>query len=213
MKENNREGIFFLGGMLLVAGLCSALYVFLQLHFEGRIRLWMFPLLAFTSDVAWHGPVATGGLVAAFLGYRIARRADAGLPFWAQSSQNNSGPKLDRIVTPSPDDLLKAIEIVSIKVLEEDGVDHTLFYPSRELAGIVGATAQTRLAVVKKVWQYIKDHDLQSQSKPDEIITDRKLSAVVGDKKSVSLFDLTRIISTHLQTSSSKRQNNDESIA
>ncbi len=71
--------------------------------------------------------------------------------------------------------------------------------PSKELSEIVGATALPRTEVMKKVWQYIKKHDLQDAKNRRAINADDKLKAVFGGKKQVTMFEMTKLISNHLK--------------
>lgn len=70
--------------------------------------------------------------------------------------------------------------------------------PSAELAAIVGEKGLPRTEVVKKLWAYIKKHGLQDQKNKRQINADDKLKAVFGGKKSVSMFDMTKLVSGHL---------------
>jgi chromatin remodeling complex protein RSC6 len=71
--------------------------------------------------------------------------------------------------------------------------------PSKELAEIVGATPLPRTEVVKKLWVYIKKHDLQNPTNRRNIIADAKLKPVFGGKKEVSMFEMTKLVSKHLK--------------
>ena len=71
--------------------------------------------------------------------------------------------------------------------------------PSETLAHVVGATPLPRTEVTKKVWEYIKKHDLQNPTNKRNIIADEKLKAVFGGKKEVTMFEMTKLISAHLK--------------
>ena len=71
--------------------------------------------------------------------------------------------------------------------------------PSAELAEIVGAKPLPRTEVVKKLWIYIKKHDLQNPKNRRNIIADDKLKPVFGGKKEVSMFEMTKLVSMHLK--------------
>lgn len=62
-----------LGAVLLIAGVSTMLSVFNAQQIQGRIKLWMLPIAAWFSDIPWHGPVSTAGLITAIIGWRIAR--------------------------------------------------------------------------------------------------------------------------------------------
>jgi len=71
--------------------------------------------------------------------------------------------------------------------------------PSAALAEIVGAGALPRTEVVKKIWAYIKKHNLQDTKNKRNINADDKLKAVFGGKKTVSMFEMTKLVSNHLK--------------
>ena len=70
--------------------------------------------------------------------------------------------------------------------------------PSAELAVIVGDQPLPRTEVTKKVWEYIKKHDLQDKDKRTLINADAKLLAVVKVGQ-VSMFELTKPVNSHLK--------------
>lgn len=70
--------------------------------------------------------------------------------------------------------------------------------PSATLAAVIGAGAMPRTQVVKKLWDYIKKHKLQDQSNKRNINADDKLKALFG-KATVSMFEMTKIVSKHLK--------------
>jgi len=69
--------------------------------------------------------------------------------------------------------------------------------PSAQLAEIIGNTPMPRTEVTKKVWEYIKKHDLQDQTKRTLINADAKLKEVVKAPQ-VSMFELTKLVNGHL---------------
>jgi chromatin remodeling complex protein RSC6 len=70
--------------------------------------------------------------------------------------------------------------------------------PSDTLAEIVGAKPLPRTEVTSKVWAYIKKHGLQDSKDRKQINADDKLKAVFGGKKSVNMFEMTKLVSKHL---------------
>jgi len=70
--------------------------------------------------------------------------------------------------------------------------------PSAVLAAVVGTAPLPRTEVTKKVWEYIKKHNLQNPENKRNIDADEKLKAVFGGKKQVSMFEMTKLISDHL---------------
>jgi len=69
---------------------------------------------------------------------------------------------------------------------------------SSELAEVVGAGPMPRSEVVKKLWEYIKKHNLQDSANKRMINADAKLKAIFGGKSSVSMFEMTKLVSQHL---------------
>jgi upstream activation factor subunit UAF30 len=70
--------------------------------------------------------------------------------------------------------------------------------PSATLAEIVGAKPIPRTEVTSKVWAYIKKNGLQDTKNKRQINADAKLQAVFGGKKSVNMFEMTKLVSKHL---------------
>jgi chromatin remodeling complex protein RSC6 len=70
--------------------------------------------------------------------------------------------------------------------------------PSALLAAVIGAAPVPRTEVTKKIWIYIKKHDLQDAKNRRNINADDKLKPLFG-KNQVSMFELTKIISGHLK--------------
>ena len=69
--------------------------------------------------------------------------------------------------------------------------------PSKLLAAVVGKNPLPRTEVTKKVWEYIKQHDLQDPANKRMINADKKLKAIFG-KDQVSMFEMTKLISNQL---------------
>lgn len=69
---------------------------------------------------------------------------------------------------------------------------------SDELAEVVGKGPMPRSEVVKKLWDYIKKNDLQDPKNKRNIIADDKLKVVFGGKGTVSMFEMTKLVSKHL---------------
>lgn len=69
--------------------------------------------------------------------------------------------------------------------------------PSDALAAIVGSKPLPRTEAVKKVWDYIKKHDLQDPKNRRNINADAALK-VLFKKNQVSMFDLAKILSDNL---------------
>ncbi len=69
---------------------------------------------------------------------------------------------------------------------------------SASLAEVVGSKAIPRTEVVKKVWEYIKKNKLQDAKERRNINADMNLQKVFGGKKTVSMFEMTKLINGHL---------------
>ncbi len=54
--------------------------------------------------------------------------------------------------------------------------------PSAELAEIVGIEPLPRTEITKRIWDYIKKHNLQNPANKREILADEKLERVFGVK-------------------------------
>jgi upstream activation factor subunit UAF30 len=71
--------------------------------------------------------------------------------------------------------------------------------PSATLAAVIGSSAMPRTEVTKKIWGYIKRNGLQDKKNRRNINADDKLKAVFGGKSSVSMFEMTKLVSKHLK--------------
>jgi upstream activation factor subunit UAF30 len=69
---------------------------------------------------------------------------------------------------------------------------------SAELEAVVGKGPMPRSEVVKGLWVYIKKNDLQDKANKRNINPDEKLNKVFGGKGTVSMFEMTKLVSKHL---------------
>ena len=69
---------------------------------------------------------------------------------------------------------------------------------SDELAEVIGSGPMPRSEVVKKLWVYIKKHNLQDPQNRRNINADAALKKVFGGKETVSMFEMTKLVSKHL---------------
>ena len=69
--------------------------------------------------------------------------------------------------------------------------------PSPELAKVVGAEPLPRTEVTKRLWDYIKSHNLQNPANKRNILCDATLKAVMG-KDEVTMFEMTGLVGKHL---------------
>jgi chromatin remodeling complex protein RSC6 len=70
--------------------------------------------------------------------------------------------------------------------------------PSKDLAGVIGAGEVSRGEAVKKIWDYIKKHNLQDPKNKRDILADDKLKPVFGGAAKVSMFEMNKHLSKHL---------------
>ena len=71
--------------------------------------------------------------------------------------------------------------------------------PNDVLAVVVGAKPLPRTELTKKLWDYIKKNKLQDKKVRTQINADAALQAVFGGKKSVSMFEMTKLVSGNLK--------------
>src|SRR5262245_17469014 len=71
--------------------------------------------------------------------------------------------------------------------------------PSASLAAVVGSSPLPRTEVTKKLWAYIKKNGLQDSKNRRNINADDKLKEVFGGKKTVSMFEMTKLVAGHLK--------------
>ncbi|MBD9402900.1 DNA topoisomerase III [Comamonas sp. CMM02] len=71
------------------------------------------------------------------------------------------------------------------------------YRPDAALAAVIGDGAVARTEVVKKVWDYVKAHNLQDPKDKRVIVADAKLLPVFG-KDRVGMFEITGLVGKHL---------------
>lgn len=69
---------------------------------------------------------------------------------------------------------------------------------SSDLEAVVGKGPLPRSEVVKKLWDYIKKNDLQDPSNKRNINADENLKKVFDGKSTVTMFEMTKLVSKHL---------------
>ncbi len=69
--------------------------------------------------------------------------------------------------------------------------------PSAQLAAVIGSEPVARPEAVKKMWDYIKAHNLQDPQDKRTIVADDKLRAVFG-KDRIGMFELAGVLGQHL---------------
>ena len=71
--------------------------------------------------------------------------------------------------------------------------------PSAALGAVVGTKAMPRTEVTKKLWAYIKRKGLQDKKNRRNINADDALKTVFGGRKTVNMFEMTKLVSKHLK--------------
>ena len=71
--------------------------------------------------------------------------------------------------------------------------------PSAVLAAVVGSGALPRTQAVKKIWQYIKRHNLQDRKNRRNINADARLRPLFGGKSQATMFELAKFVNKHLK--------------
>lgn len=70
--------------------------------------------------------------------------------------------------------------------------------PDAVLAAVVGDKPLPRTELTKKLWAYIKKNGLQDTKNKRNINADAALKVVFGGKNTVSMFDMTKLVSKHV---------------
>ncbi|MDR3624591.1 MAG: type I DNA topoisomerase [Chlamydiales bacterium] len=70
---------------------------------------------------------------------------------------------------------------------------------SADLAKIVGSSEMPRQEVLKKLWEYIKKHNLQDSSNKRQINPDKALSGLFSSSEPIDMFKLPGLISSHMK--------------
>jgi len=71
--------------------------------------------------------------------------------------------------------------------------------PDEKLAAVIGSKPVPRGELTKKLWDYIKKNGLQDKKNRRQINADDALKAVFNGKKSVSMFEMTKLVSGHIK--------------
>lgn len=70
--------------------------------------------------------------------------------------------------------------------------------PDAVLSAVVGSTPLPRTELTKKLWVYIKANGLQDSNVRTQINADDKLRAVFDGRATVSMFEMTKLVSGHI---------------
>lgn len=76
---------------------------------------------------------------------------------------------------------------------------HMPLQPSDALASVIGRDPISRPQATKKLWEHIKNHDLQDPSNRRMIRIDEVLRGVFPARTTVSMFDLPKMLKRELR--------------
>ncbi|MCB9886037.1 MAG: hypothetical protein H6838_11115 [Planctomycetes bacterium] len=71
--------------------------------------------------------------------------------------------------------------------------------PDALLAVVVGSDPIPRSEITKRLWDYIKKNGLQDQKVKTNIHADAALKPVFGGKETVTMFEMTKLVSAHIK--------------
>ena len=71
--------------------------------------------------------------------------------------------------------------------------------PDEALGAVVGNEPMPRTEVTKRIWDYIRNNNLQDPNDKRTIKADAKLKKVFNGKDSVSMFEMTKLVNGHLK--------------
>ncbi len=70
--------------------------------------------------------------------------------------------------------------------------------PDEKLAEIIGTEPVPRTEVTRKLWDYIRGHNLQDPANKTFIRADEKLKQVLDGRDRVSMFEMTKLVFNHV---------------
>ena len=70
--------------------------------------------------------------------------------------------------------------------------------PDSMLAKVVGSPPMTRSEITKKVWDYVKSHNLQDSQNRRMINADDTMRPIFNGKNQVSMFEMTKLVNQHV---------------
>jgi upstream activation factor subunit UAF30 len=71
--------------------------------------------------------------------------------------------------------------------------------PDAALAAVIGSEPLPRTEVTKRIWDYIRTNNLQDPKDKRTIRADAKLKPVFDGKDAVSMFEMTKLVNSHLK--------------
>jgi upstream activation factor subunit UAF30 len=70
--------------------------------------------------------------------------------------------------------------------------------PDEKLAAIIGNDPVPRTEVTRKLWDYIRAHNLQDPANKTRIIADGNLKQVFDGRDQVTMFEMTKLVFKHV---------------
>jgi chromatin remodeling complex protein RSC6 len=71
--------------------------------------------------------------------------------------------------------------------------------PDEALAAVVGNEPIPRTEITKRIWDYIRTNNLQDPADKRTIKADAKLKKIFDGKDSVSMFEMTKLVNSHVK--------------
>lgn len=71
--------------------------------------------------------------------------------------------------------------------------------PDEKLSAVIGSEAVPRTEITRKLWDYIRSNNLQDQNNKTRINADEKLKAVCDGRDQVTMFEMTKLVSSHIR--------------
>jgi len=72
--------------------------------------------------------------------------------------------------------------------------------PDETLAMIIGVEPIPRTEVTRKMWDYIRTHNLQDPQNRTFVLADDRLKQVFGGRDRVSMFEMTKLVFEHVSS-------------
>lgn len=95
----------------------------------------------------------------------------------------------------------KTPKVAKVAKARKPAADSKFMQPlkvSAELAAVVGKGPLPRTEVTKLLWAYIKKHKCQDDKNRRNINPDENLAKIFGGKKSINMFEMTKLVNKHL---------------
>jgi len=71
--------------------------------------------------------------------------------------------------------------------------------PDEKLAAVIGGEPISRTEVTRKLWDYIRSHNLQDPENKTLIKADDQLREVFDGRERVTMFEMTKLVFNHVK--------------